>query len=330
MGFTLHQNGSVCHGLLTIAIPTFNRPSHIVGALASIEKQNRFSADIQVLIVNNSQDEEIKRKYRNVLARYSELHIRYVENPSNIGMFGNWNRCISLCETPYITILNDDDRLRPQFLERCIPLLGGENLIVTRARIINGSRSRTHKILKSIYILTRKKLHRSSSKKHINPGTFLSGNSIHASLGVIFKKDAALAQGGFLEKKYPAADVFFTHTYALTYGVTYIFEELADYVWGDNNATNPEVAKLLCLREYQLRQWYLINFCREATLYRVAKAWSVMHLKSKRYSLQRQISTPLEMGRLDLILAKYPTVPMYIINLGWQILGFFLPSGRGR
>lgn len=330
MKFTSQQNGSACHELLTIAIPTFNRPSHIGGALTSIVTQNRFSADVQVLILNNTQDEEMKRRYRNVLARYSELHIRYVENPSNVGMFGNWNRCISLCKTPYITILNDDDRLRPKFLERCIPMLGDENLIVTRARIINGSPSRAHKILKSMYISTLKKLYWLSSKKFITAGTFLSGNSIHASLGVIFKKDAALAQGGFLEKKYPAADIFFTHKYALKYGVTYVFEELADYVWGDNNATDPEVAKLLCLREYQLRQWYLTSFCREAALYRVARAWSVAHLQSKRCSLQRQMTTPLEMGRLELILAKYPTAPMYIINLGWQILGFFLPSERGR
>ena len=34
--------------------------------------------------------------------------MKYYKNEKNIGMYGNWNRCIELSNGEYLTILNDD------------------------------------------------------------------------------------------------------------------------------------------------------------------------------------------------------------------------------
>ena len=50
--------------------------------------------------------------------------ISYIRNPRRRGLFDNWNACLELCPTEWLSILHDDDVLDPCFVESMIELNG--------------------------------------------------------------------------------------------------------------------------------------------------------------------------------------------------------------
>jgi glycosyltransferase involved in cell wall biosynthesis len=46
--------------------------------------------------------------------------LKYIRNAENLGLFGNFNRCIEVAGGDYIHILHSDDYIDPDFTEKCI------------------------------------------------------------------------------------------------------------------------------------------------------------------------------------------------------------------
>ena len=97
---------------VTIAIPVFNRTTYFRQAIESALNQ---SVPVRVLVVDNASD---KVDFGSVLKDYPPHRFEFHRNETNLGMGGNWNRCIELCATPYLLILHDDDFLEPEFVEK--------------------------------------------------------------------------------------------------------------------------------------------------------------------------------------------------------------------
>jgi glycosyltransferase involved in cell wall biosynthesis len=91
--------------LLTIAIPVYNRDTYV---RQSIESALNQTAGVPVIVVDNA---STKTDFKKLLGDYQCDRLSYFRNESNIGMVGNWNRCIARCKTPYLLILHDDDLL---------------------------------------------------------------------------------------------------------------------------------------------------------------------------------------------------------------------------
>jgi glycosyltransferase involved in cell wall biosynthesis len=91
---------------ITIAIPSYNKEKYIERCLKSVLAQKEFIKEI-IVIDNCSADKtfEIAKKY--------EPNVKCILNSSNIGMTGNWNRCIELCQSDLLFILHADDELLP-------------------------------------------------------------------------------------------------------------------------------------------------------------------------------------------------------------------------
>lgn len=93
--------------LLTVAIPTYNRPgplSHTLDVLCSST-----SSQFEVLICDDSSDQRVQ----DLVARYQEKfsNIRYVRNPVNLGFNANVAQLYELSNTPYVWFLCDDDTI---------------------------------------------------------------------------------------------------------------------------------------------------------------------------------------------------------------------------
>ena len=43
-----------------------------------------------------------------------------MRNERNLGLAGNWNECVRLATTPWVTILHGDDRLLPEYAARVL------------------------------------------------------------------------------------------------------------------------------------------------------------------------------------------------------------------
>ena len=100
-----------CEGSLTVAIPVYERMTYFAEALASAVEQ---SIRVSILVVDNASSHD---GFRVACEASPHPSLRYVRNDSNLGMEGNWNVCIDECQTPYLTILHDDDVLSLKFAE---------------------------------------------------------------------------------------------------------------------------------------------------------------------------------------------------------------------
>ncbi len=97
---------------VSVCIPTYNHASYIGAAIESVLKQTL--QDFEIVITDNaSPDDTIE-----VVAGYAahDPRIRYIRNPSNLGMVGNWNLCLSLARAEYVKFLCSDDLLEPDCL----------------------------------------------------------------------------------------------------------------------------------------------------------------------------------------------------------------------
>jgi glycosyltransferase involved in cell wall biosynthesis len=99
---------------ITIAIPAYNGEKYITECLESVLKQTYPLYDILV-VDDQSTDRtvEIIKKFQKGLNNIS-LHI----NKKNLGLTGNWNRCIELSRNKWIKFVFQDDILYPDCLKK--------------------------------------------------------------------------------------------------------------------------------------------------------------------------------------------------------------------
>lgn len=105
---------------LCISIPTYCRADLLKEALESALSQNTHVKFEIIVVDNNNANASDTMK---LMEEYTEKYpfISYYQNSSNLGMAGNWNRCIELSHRPWTLLLHDDDMLDPDYLETVFP-----------------------------------------------------------------------------------------------------------------------------------------------------------------------------------------------------------------
>ena len=97
---------------LITAIPVFNGEAFIGQTLKSVAGQT-LRPDRVLVLDNCSTDrtEEIVRNFKGIVCAF-------IRNPTNLGLFGNLNRCLEFApETEFLHILHADDAIAPRFYE---------------------------------------------------------------------------------------------------------------------------------------------------------------------------------------------------------------------
>ena len=101
----------------TVAIPTYNREDMIRGTLESVLRQD--IDDLEILVI----DDQSRDRVLEIAASYEDPRLRIIRNDENVGLFGNFNRCIELARGPLLRILCNDDRLTEGCLRREVEFL---------------------------------------------------------------------------------------------------------------------------------------------------------------------------------------------------------------
>jgi glycosyltransferase involved in cell wall biosynthesis len=107
---------------ISIMIPSYKRPELLGEAIRSILNQNGYG-DFEIVIVDNDDSLEYHQQIIDMLQSFADGRISYYVNAQNIGIFGNWNRCIELAHGAFMTILSDDDFLLPNFLSSMVSFI---------------------------------------------------------------------------------------------------------------------------------------------------------------------------------------------------------------
>ena len=96
---------------LTIAIPVYNRSEFFPEALASALKQ---TIATPIIVVDNA---STRFDFAKAVRDCGDPRVSYYRNPTNLGMVENWNQCLRLPGTRWVSILHDDDLLYPHAVE---------------------------------------------------------------------------------------------------------------------------------------------------------------------------------------------------------------------
>jgi hypothetical protein len=135
----MRSNGGSC----TVALPVYNRQALVGAAIQSALAQE--VEKLEVLVVDNCSEDGTW----DVVNSYRDPRIRAVRNERNVGLFGNFNRCLELARTEYLRFLCSDDRLIPGCLLHEIRVLErnpGVALLSTKGREIREDGSEIREI----------------------------------------------------------------------------------------------------------------------------------------------------------------------------------------
>jgi glycosyltransferase involved in cell wall biosynthesis len=106
--------------LVTVILPTFERPAYVASALESALAQTY--TNIEIIVSDNGPSEEIARLVTSV----GDARVRYRHNGGNIGAMKNALAAYREARGTYVATLHDDDVWEPTFLERLVPPLEGD------------------------------------------------------------------------------------------------------------------------------------------------------------------------------------------------------------
>jgi len=104
--------------LVSILIPTYNRPEYLRRAVESCLAQTY--PNFEIVITDNSTNDDSAK----MLSKFTDPRIRYYKNEGNIGAVNSSNRAVELSQGKYVKFLMDDDLLKPRCLELMVGALG--------------------------------------------------------------------------------------------------------------------------------------------------------------------------------------------------------------
>ncbi|MDP1729437.1 MAG: glycosyltransferase, partial [archaeon] len=207
---------------ISILIPTFNRTLFLEEAVESAINQTFKIKDYEIIIVDNNPNPtpEIDKMISNKKIE----NIFYYKNEKNIGMIGNWNRCIELSKGKWITFLHDDDLFTCNYLKQIntfIQKYTSTFLVAPNAQIIQmdvqGNVKKDLALPKDV-----------NKYYKLKVSDFYFGNPTPTQ-GTLFQREKAIELGGYSEKWFPGMDWVFFINYVNNFGGIKILNNLVVY-----------------------------------------------------------------------------------------------------
>ena len=173
--------------LVSICIPAYNSAAYIVRTIESVLKQTYDNIEV-VVVDDKSTDDTV-----NVVKAINDDRVRLICNDVNLGMTGNWNKCINDAKGEYIKLIPADDVVYETCVEKSVSILEEHkevSLVVVGTDLINNE----DKIIGSYAHWPKAGIFdgRKVAKKSVMLNNFF-GNPVCA----LFRKEDFVKTGGF-------------------------------------------------------------------------------------------------------------------------------------
>lgn len=132
--------------LVSVGIPTYNRPEGLRKTLVCITQQTYSKLEI-IISDNASTDPQVKATAHEFMAK--DDRIRYIRQPKNVGQFFNFKAVMAAATGDYFTWAADDDERAERYIEQCIQAFDlSSQLVVVNAysRLIHPETEETLRI----------------------------------------------------------------------------------------------------------------------------------------------------------------------------------------
>jgi hypothetical protein len=194
------------------------------------------------LIDNNSPHDDFKK----IVDSYEGISIKYVKTDKTVPQDENFNNAFRYAETPFVTILHDDDMLHIQFVEMAqkIFMKYGESIggFVVKNKV---SEVEWEGIYRHVQL--------TEDIKQVDEAFFYFAQ-LSPFPGVVVNKDLALQIGGFKADLHPIADFDFWYRYSIQKPMLMVNQYLAYYRISPTQSTNHLIdAMINNIYEYRLK-----------------------------------------------------------------------------
>jgi len=201
--------------LITVCIPAFNASTTIIATIKSVLNQSY--SNFELYVVDNCSNDTTYQLAQSI----QDTRLTVLQNESNVGMAGNFNKCLELVQGEYFKLLCADDLICPDFLESHLEafLKNPEVVLTASARAVIDSRN---KVLMVRKYSKQNQLVRglAAIKKTIRSG----GNPIGEPSAVMIRSSAISKVGQFIPDNAYALDLDYWLR-LLLHGDLYIFEK---------------------------------------------------------------------------------------------------------
>ncbi|HAE61832.1 MAG TPA: hypothetical protein DCG38_05825 [Eubacteriaceae bacterium] len=248
---------------VSIVIPTYKRPSLLKEAINSALNQKDANCEYEVVVVDNDSTFDIETETDRLIRTYSDKRLYYYKNEKNLGMFGNWNRCIELARGRWVAFLHDDDLLREDYISKIRELLmRRKNIgaIMPSMDCIGGAKTvNQDKKIRNLIKYTLKKIYYAFLSNRLMKLNYYDSYILQSNVygaptcGAIFMREYLTELGGFDEDYFPSADWFFLIKFNRKYEVYRAFEKLGYYRYESNETLNLATLKAFVEDAYKFR-----------------------------------------------------------------------------
>ena len=115
---------------VSILLPAYNVGRYVDQAVESVKAQT--FGDWELVAVDDASPDDTLARLRT----HESPRIRVEPNPHNLGMTGNWNRCLSLARGQLVLKLDADDALKPTAIERLVTAFDESEIIAAGMRTL--------------------------------------------------------------------------------------------------------------------------------------------------------------------------------------------------
>lgn len=126
--------------LVSILIPTYNRPHYFEQALKSAFNQTY--DNIEIIVSDNSDNNLTQLVVQKYQVMPGGTKIKYYKNPQNLGPIGNQQQSLNLATGEFINYLMDDDLFHLQKIEKMMAYLiqyPDVTMVTSQRRVINAA-----------------------------------------------------------------------------------------------------------------------------------------------------------------------------------------------
>lgn len=224
---------------LTIALPVYKRTDFVREALDSAINQ---SVKCTVLLIDNNSPHN---DFKEILESYNYPHAKYVRTSETVPQDENFNNCFRYAETPWVTILHDDDILHHQFVEQT------QKVLERYGDKVGGLTFRSH-VSDVVWDGLNKPVTLTENIRILREPFFIFRH-LTPFPGVVLKTKTALDMGGFIDELHPVADFDFWYRYSMKEKMFLVDQTMAYYRISPAQSTNHLIKAMINnLYEYRL------------------------------------------------------------------------------
>lgn len=263
---------------VSVCIPSYNSEKYIRQTIDSVLLQNYKNYEI-IIVDDNSSDNT-----RRIISNYAKDHksIKFHTNDSNLGIVGNFNKCLSLCQGRYVKfLLADDIFLKPESLGRFVDAMDSHpdvSIVSSGRRLIDSQSNMIGEAVcyaEGVY---------SPGKEIIKDCLLYLKNKIGEPTSVIFRRDTL--KRGFNDKYKQLLDLEMWF-YLLENGDFYYIEDtLVGFRIHEEQTTQKNKRGLIHLNDIPV---LLNNYCQKPYIHygKLIKIFGLMKYGEKAFKLYK-------------------------------------------